>query len=257
MAVQPNHIYQYSVLNALMDGVCEEGIPATKLLTKGNQGLGTFAHMDGELIMLDGTIYQICADGHIRDASSENDIIPFAMAINFVSEVTLENQDITGKYGIDPLLQKVAPHTANLFVAYRIEGKFDTMRVRTVRPQEYPGQPLAELSKLQSEFEYKDVDGTIVGFRSPMSWQGFSVAGQHLHFLSKDRTQGGHILAVSARNVKIKVSRTADLHIELPRGKEFSMKQNYLLTTRESKKSRDKQDARFYWLRGPKILWEM
>lgn len=222
MAVQPNHIYQYSVLNALMDGVCETGIPATKLLTKGNQGLGTFVHMDGELIMLDGTVYQICADGHTRDASSEHDLIPFAMAINFVPELTLENQTILGKHGIDPILQKVVPYSANLFIAYRIEGNFEEMKVRTVRAQQYPGQPLAELSKLQSEFEYKNVEGTIIGFRSPTSWQGLSVAGHHLHFLSKDHTRGGHILAVSALDVKIEVAKTADLHIELPRDREFN-----------------------------------
>ena len=47
--MEPNHIYQFSLLNALMDGVSETGITVSKLRSKGNQGLGTFARMNGEL----------------------------------------------------------------------------------------------------------------------------------------------------------------------------------------------------------------
>lgn len=61
----PNQIYQYSLLNALMSGLCNEGITARKLLQHGTQGLGTFANMDGELVMLDSTIYHFHADGSV------------------------------------------------------------------------------------------------------------------------------------------------------------------------------------------------
>ena len=39
-----------------------------------------------------------------------------------------------------------------------------------------------------------DVSGVIVGFRTPQFVKGVNVPGCHFHFLSDDRTQGGHIL---------------------------------------------------------------
>jgi len=39
-----------------------------------------------------------------------------------------------------------------------------------------------------------DVTGTIVGFRAPSYAQGMTVAGHHLHFISSEHTQGGHVL---------------------------------------------------------------
>ncbi|KYG40147.1 hypothetical protein M433DRAFT_9195 [Acidomyces richmondensis BFW] len=67
--MEDNHIYQYSLLNALMDGVCETGIPVSKFTRMGNQGLGTFARMNGELVFLDGKVYQLqaCWKGSVQD----------------------------------------------------------------------------------------------------------------------------------------------------------------------------------------------
>ena len=53
---------------------------------------------------------------------------------------------------------------------------------------------LAEVAESQAVFDMKDVTGSIVGFRSPPFVKGINVPGYHLHFLSDDRTQGGHIL---------------------------------------------------------------
>ena len=70
--MESNHIYQFSLLNALMDGVSETGIPVSKLASKGNQGLGTFARMNGELLFLDDKIYQLQAEGNVREAGPDS-----------------------------------------------------------------------------------------------------------------------------------------------------------------------------------------
>ena len=70
-----NHIYQYSLVNALMAGVSDSGITVSQLLEKGNQGLGTFVRMDGELLLLDGKIYQLQAEGKIREALSRSHML--------------------------------------------------------------------------------------------------------------------------------------------------------------------------------------
>jgi len=61
-------------------------------------------------------------------------------------------------------------------------------------------------------------EGTVVGFRFPDLIAGIEVPGWHLHFLSKDRTHGGHIMSLAVTNAHIELDRCEDLHVELPRG---------------------------------------
>jgi alpha-acetolactate decarboxylase len=219
--IPPNHIYQYSLVNALMAGVSSSGITASTLLEKGNHGLGTFVRMDGELLLLDNTVYQLQPHGKIREASSD-DQIPYAVATHFVPEHTLHVK-LEHKDSVDKVLAEVNPNAENLFMAYRITGKFSHNKCRTVKGQEYDNQPLSELGKTQFMAEYTDVEGTVVGFRSPKAWQGFFVAGEHLHFISHDRTFGGHVLELEAtEEVKFEVATISNVHIELPTSKAFN-----------------------------------
>ncbi|EMC93172.1 hypothetical protein BAUCODRAFT_229756 [Baudoinia panamericana UAMH 10762] len=218
--MEDNHIYQFSLLNALMDGVCESGITVSKLASRGNQGLGTFVRMDGELVMLDGTVYQLQPEGKVRVAD-ESDQIPFAVSTQFVPQRTSKVQ-LKDKDGIDEALNSFNDHAKNLFMTYRINGHFKYLKCRTVRGQEYKGQPLAELGKKQSVETYDDVDGTIIGFRTPKNWQGFGVAGEHLHFIKKDRSAGGHVLEVQADGLEMQMAVASNVHVELPTSEDFN-----------------------------------
>lgn len=218
--MEDNHIYQYSLLNALMDGVCETGIPVSKFLSKGTQGLGTFVRMQGELIFLDGKVYQLQAGGKTREADA-SDQIPFAVSTNFVAQRT-QSVDFADKSGIDQALNGFNANAKNLFMTYRIEGAFDHVKCRTVEGQEYKGQSLSELGKKQSVEEYSKVKGTIIGFRTPLNWQGFGVAGEHLHFINKDRSAGGHVLDVRGKGLEMKMAVAANVHVELPTSEDFN-----------------------------------
>lgn len=216
-----NEIYQYSLVNALMSGVSDSGITVTTLLTKGNQGLGTFVRMDGELLLLDGKVYQLQSEGRIRVADPD-DQIPYAAAINFEAQRTVK-VTLESKEAIDQVLEEFNDHAGNLFMAYRLEGRFSRIKCRTVKGQEYDGQPLAELGKKQFVAEYKDIEGTIIGFRSPSVWQGFSVAGEHMHFIDKEKKMGGHILELeSVEEVNFGIATVKDVHIELPTSEKFN-----------------------------------
>jgi acetolactate decarboxylase len=63
-----------------------------------------------------------------------------------------------------------------------------------VPAQAKPYPPLSEVVKQQPVFDYQNVEGTLVGFSLPPSLEGINVPGYHLHLLSKDGTQGGHML---------------------------------------------------------------
>lgn len=218
--MEPNHIYQYSLLNALMDGVSETGISVAKLTRKGNQGLGTFARMNGELLFLDGVVYQLLAEGNVRVADA-SDQIPFAVSTQFAPQQT-QAVELGDKTAIDTALDDFNDHAVNLFMTYRIDGHFEYLKCRTVRGQEYKGQPLSELGKKQSVEEYRDVDGTIIGFRTPKNWQGFGVAGEHLHFIRADRGAGGHVLEVRAKAVEMQMAVASNVHVELPTSEDFN-----------------------------------
>ena len=215
----PNHIYQYSLLSALMSGVSSDGIPASKL-SPATQGIGTFVLMDGELVLLDHKVYQLRADGSVRQANAD-DQIPFAM-VTRLEPTTVFSTALPSKEALHNVLMEKFPHTENVFVAYRVEARWKSLKMRTVRGQAYAGQPLSELGQNQHVFESEDVDGTIVGFRSPESWQGISVAGEHMHFLSDNRKFGGHVLTLSSETARVSAAVIVNVHVELPTSAEFN-----------------------------------
>ena len=64
-AAEPRQLFQTSTLQALMAGVYDGDLTFQALARHGDFGLGTFDALDGEMIALDGTFYQIKADGRV------------------------------------------------------------------------------------------------------------------------------------------------------------------------------------------------
>ena len=215
-----NHIYQYSLIDALMDGVCENGITAQELCRSGNQALGTFHRMAGELTMIDGKVYRLKPGGFAEEVGPETEI-PFAMSTEFIPQATW-TVDLNDKAGIPSTLDAFAPKSKNLFRTYRITGVFEYLRCRTVEGQKYKGQPLVEVAKEQSVEEMADVEGTIIGFSSPAKWQGFTVAGEHSHFVRADGRAGGHVLEIRAVQVRVAMAVVSKVHMDLPINDEFN-----------------------------------
>jgi acetolactate decarboxylase len=82
--------------------------------------------------------------------------------------------------------------------------------------QKQPYPPLTQATEGQAETRFSDVDGVLVGFRTPDFEQGISVAGYHLHFLNSDRTGGGHVLDFTLEHGEVAVSGASQLHLSLP-----------------------------------------
>ncbi|KAK8848436.1 Alpha-acetolactate decarboxylase [Apiospora arundinis] len=218
-----NKLFQYSIVSALMDGVASTGMPIAMLLAHGNHGLGTFRHIAGEMIILDGEVFQMKSDGSISkiSATAMDIISPFAMITNFEPSDRIV-AFLQSKAALFDLLTELLPMSRNHYVGIRVEGSFSSITVRTVGGQKNAHEGLAELGKhqvshtLRSEAE-EIVQGTIIGFRSPAYMQGVSVAGDHLHFVTADRTKGGHVLAfVTLDKVEVSAAAISTVHIELP-----------------------------------------
>ena len=184
---------QVATIDALLAGGYDGHFSCGQLRHYGDFGIGTFDHLDGEMVVLEGTVYQVKADGTVHQPPAST-TTPFATVVPFRTQ---HRQELTAGLdlkGLEELVNGAAPN-ANLFTAVRVDGQFRHLVVRSVPRQTPPYRPLAEVTKEQSVFDLQEVHGTLVGFRSPAYVKGINVPGYHLHFLSDDRKQGGHVLS--------------------------------------------------------------
>ncbi len=186
-------LFQTSTIDALLASVYDGELSCRELLEHGNFGIGTFDALDGEMVLLDSKIYQIKADGHVYTPKLST-MTPFATVCEFSGEDPFQLGVATDYDELKRLLDKRIPNQ-NLFYAIKISGKFRQIKTRSVPRQKKPYPPLKEITKNQPEFEMKNVSGNIVGFRCPPYVTGINVPGYHLHFISSDKSSGGHILS--------------------------------------------------------------
>ena len=211
-------LFQVSTSGALVQGIYERAVSSTFLLNYGDFGIGTFDNLDGEMVVLDGAIYQVRSDGTVTRIVDDTGT-PFAVVVHFVAD---QDQIIDSASSFEDLTKICNQYrdSDNLFYAFRIDGHFNHIHTRAMEAT-LDGLPLAQAAAIQPEFEFKDIDGTLVGLWSPQFSSSLNVAGYHFHFLSVDRTKGGHLLDCSGRNLAMQVERLTEFHISLPESEEF------------------------------------
>jgi len=191
-AAQHNQLTQVSTIDAILAGTYDGTMTCSDLTRHGDFGIGTFDRLDGEMVILDGAVYQVRDDGKVYcpDAAVKT---PFAAVVPFARDITQRLPAGTGFASLQEIIDRAAPNR-NLFAAVRVRGSFRWMKTRSVPAQSKPYPPLVEVTKTQAVFDLQDVTGTIVGFRSPPYVKGINVPGYHLHFITDDLQAGGHIL---------------------------------------------------------------
>lgn len=212
---EPHVLFQASTIGALLDGAFDGDLSFRELAAHGDLGLGTLNHLDGEMIALDGEFFRADVDGHTTRIDLE-ERTPFAVVTAF--EPTVDERLADEQLSHEELLQRLdalVPAAASS-CAVRLDGRFDLVRVRSVPRQEPPYRPLTEVVADQHVFELREVEGTMLGFRFPAYVEGIEVAGYHLHFISADRSRGGHVLDSRSRGLRARLDPSDDLHVELP-----------------------------------------
>jgi acetolactate decarboxylase len=205
-------LFQVSSNRVLFDGNYAgiERIDALK--KKGDFGIGVFGELDGEMILLDGVAYQTQNDGKALQPP-ETTTVTFSMVTSFETDTTRELSAILNlealKASIDPLIEN-----KDAFYAIRIDGAFADVKARSLPKQTKPYQSLTDILSHQPQFEFRQIQGTIIGFWCPDYVGQLNAAGYHLHFISEDRTQGGHINDVSISNARLQLDKTWRFKIE-------------------------------------------
>ena len=214
-------LYQVSTIDALMQGVFDGVQPVSELKKHGDFGIGTFHALDGEMIVLDGKVYQAKADGRVY-AVMDNATTPFAIVTHFNSDfsVTTGRPMNFSEFTMD-MSSRLPSH--NMIYAVRIYGTFPQMKVRAIPEQQKPYTTLTEAAKNQSVYTYKNTTGTVVGFYTPVFFKGLNVAGYHLNFINYDRLTGGHILDFTIpANAKVEYDITPAFAMPLPTSGAFT-----------------------------------
>jgi acetolactate decarboxylase len=205
---------QAGTLDALMAGGYDGDATLAQLLAHGDTGIGTVQHLDGELVVLDGEPWAARADGRI-EAVDPTTCTPFAVVCHFAPTVEATLPDGLPLGELHRALDRLAPSGAPV-VAVRVDGEFTQLTLRSVHPQTPPYPPLREVVGRQTEWTVARSTGTVVGFRFPDTTAGVEVPGYHLHYLSRDRTIGGHVLALTLEAGRVAIDPCDELHVELP-----------------------------------------
>ena len=215
----PGVLHQTSVITALLEGCYDGVVPCGELRRTGDFGIGTFDRLDGEMILLDGHVFQAKADGTVVSAS-DSLRVPFAAVTKFNPGSFL---GLGGTGDLDALKKQLdALRTSdNLFYAVRVDGFFERVKYRSVPAQTKPYPKLTEVAARQPVFERDAIQGTLVGFWCPDYAKTLNLPGYHLHFISADRKSGGHLLGCSLRIGRAKAGALSEIHLSLPRNREF------------------------------------
>lgn len=219
--------YQISTSAALVQGVFDGVVFSRDILAHGNFGLGTFQNLDGEMIVLDGIIYQVRGDGSVHERRDDF-LVPFAIVSRFQPDESFELSAIAGLQELEKACD-LQRESENLFYALRVEGFFDRIHTRAVQPPG-KGRGLAAAAKTQPEFHFTAIEGALVCIWSPRYSSAFSVPGYHFHFLSKDRAHGGHLLDCAAKSLRAQLQVLSEYDVRLPEAGTF-LKENLELNT--------------------------
>lgn len=211
-------MFQVSTLQALMLGYSRPVITVSELLKHGDIGLGTFEDVDGEMIVLDGVCYRATENGKVVVADGEKGV-PFSAVCPMKGDRSFELgafQDIGSlKSELNNRIEE--GFGLNSMHMVRIDGEFALVDARSESPYRSMHVSLKTiLGKTQKAFCFENVRGTLVCVYFPDYMDGINAAGWHLHFVSEDRTKGGHVFEISMLRGRATLDKINSIELKLP-----------------------------------------
>ena len=216
-------MYQVSTLQALAMGYTRSVITVGELIRHGNTGLGTFEDVNGEMIMADGHCYRAGKDGSVSEAPLDEGV-PFASVSAFEAEKEFDLDDISDIETLkDQLDLKIEEWFGlNSMHIVRIDGEFERVAARSelaFRSQHISLKRILDVT--QRSFEFNNIFGTMICVYYPDYMNGINAPGWHLHFLSDDRTQGGHAFDLMLKHGTARMQKIQNIEIQLPEEPSF------------------------------------
>lgn len=207
-------IFHYSVMDAMRNGVYVGDLSVGKLREKGDFGLGTFNHLDGEMVALDGIYYRVSPNGKVVQAEGDRKV-PFAAVTYFTPDIIFEIQGgITLRQLQEEIIKRLP--SFNKSFGIQIHGLMERIQLGgALKLAENDTTGLAKLMETRPVYDAAGVSGTLVGFYNPRFMKNIDLTPFHLHFISDDRSVGGHVISGMSGTTKIKVSVDTKVGYEL------------------------------------------
>lgn len=216
-------MFQVSTLQALALGYSRQVITVQELLLHGDTGLGTFEDVGGEMILIGGHCY--CADenGHVKEASPDTGV-PFssvsfmdnAREFSFGSIPDIEtlkkelNLRVEESFGLNSMHMAI------------VSGTFETLRARSEAPYRSHHVTLkVMLEKTQKDYSFSKIKGSLVCVYYPDYMDGINAPGWHLHFISEDRSLGGHVFGLPMKDCTVRLKKISLIEIKIPNDPTF------------------------------------
>lgn len=210
-----NTLFQISTIDALLAGVFDTELDS--LNSYGDFGLGTYNQFDGELIMLDSKLYKVKHSGDVElmDSLAKS---PF-INLNFFKADTSFSLEASDFDSLKRLIKKSISNAKGLNLPYaiKIHGDFNKLKLRSVPSQAKPYKEVKDIIAEQNIFNYESLTGTLVGYWLPAYFKSVSVPDFHFHFISDDRSKGGHVLDLAGlENAAVELDELHKFEMLLP-----------------------------------------
>ncbi len=213
-------MWQNVPIIAFLNGFYTGTATVAEVEKHGDFGLGAFADLDGEMVTIDGTMYQITSDGTVHKPGP-NTLLSYAQMTHFEADRSSKLVVNSEAFGAVARAVLGGRESTNAFYAIRLTGTFASVETRAVPKQKAPYPPFCEVTKTQPTFHFSDVAGTMAGFIGPPYASTMDTSGLHLHFVTKDGKRGGHVLTFTARGVTAEVERMDQMQVDFPRDPAF------------------------------------
>lgn len=216
-----NTLFTAGHASAFIGGLYDAYYPYRQLLQHGDFGLGAPDKLDGELLVLNGKLYQTQSSGKTFEIP-DTGRTPFSVVNFFHADKVIKTSTKMDKVQLYAYLDSLLPNQNGIY-AIRIKGSFDAIKTRAFPPvAKKPYVPLAALLPLQRLFDFSNISGDLVGYRIPDYMEGPNITGYHFHFLSDDTKSGGHIIDLISNGVSIEIDYLDSFQVDLPQTKEFN-----------------------------------
>ncbi|QEC75422.1 acetolactate decarboxylase [Mucilaginibacter ginsenosidivorax] len=215
-----DNLFSAGFASGFIGGLYDNWYPYRQLQKHGDFGLGAPGHLDGELLMLHGKIYQTRATGKTT-LVADTGKLPYAIVCFFKAKRTFKHTGNLNKTALYALLDSLLSNQNGIY-AIHIKGDFKLVKTRAFPPVEKPYLPLASMLSRQHFFEHTNLQGDLVGFRIPAYMEGAHISGYHFHFLSMDKTAGGHLIDLDAADITIEVDTLTSYTMDLPQTADFN-----------------------------------
>jgi acetolactate decarboxylase len=215
---QYDNLYSAGYAASFISGLYDVYFPYKQIMQHGDFGLGAPNDLDGELLIFNGVPYQTRYTG--KTTVITEGTAPYAINCYFKADKTLKPGRSLSRAELYKYLDSVTTNLNGMY-AIHVKGKFSAVKTRAFPPVEKPYKPMVAFMDKQVFFDFKDVQGDLVGFKLPAFMSGPFISGYHFHFLSDDKQKGGHIIEFTAQDIVVELDELTSYSMDLPQTEGF------------------------------------